>query len=93
MDAAWGKYIQILEADDAMGADMLFTLAETAEKYQTEITKADYYHFTGDWREGKKEYQNALEREIHQRCVYPAPHWQGISPAVCVAHAGGIPGS
>ena len=59
MDAARGKYIQILEADDAMGADMLFTLVETAEKYRTEITKADYYHFTGDWREGKKEYKKA----------------------------------
>lgn len=42
---AKGKYISVLESDDKMEPDMIEKLYHIAEKFDTDITDADYYEF------------------------------------------------
>lgn len=45
IDRARGKYIAILESDDRMDPNMIENLYHIAERYNTDITDADYYEF------------------------------------------------
>lgn len=77
MDAARGKYIQILEADDALGSDMLEKLVEAAEKNHTEITKADFTRFWGDLETGQKKYISAVScKNLYNKVQNP----QNVNP-------------
>lgn len=52
---ASGKYIGIVEPDDYIDSDMYRDLYETAEKYELDFVKADFYRFkTGE--DGEREF-------------------------------------
>ncbi|MCI8560041.1 MAG: glycosyltransferase [Dorea sp.] len=61
--AAVGEYIGIVEPDDYIVSDMYQELYDTAEKYQLDFVKADFYRFTTR-EDGEREfYYNHLSQK------------------------------
>lgn len=67
LDHAAGEYIAILESDDFAEPDMLQKLYDTAVKYDVDVVKADYYHYS----EGQDVYCNRLSSELKNQILCP----------------------
>ncbi len=88
---AGGKYIAIVDTDDMAELNMYETLFQTAEKYQADFVKADYYRYSdGKGYNIQKNSCRIVQREMDYNCVlepsknpdifrqlYPAT-WSGI---------------
>lgn len=81
IDAAAGIYAGIVEPDDYVRPDMYRRLFETAEKWDLDLVKADFYRF---WSEGKKiraEYRCLLKEKSYYRRVMDPKQDTGIFKA------------
>lgn len=65
---AAGEYIAILESDDFAEPDMLQKLYETAVRFDVDVVKADYYHYSN----GQDVYCNRLRGEWKGQVLHPA---------------------
>lgn len=85
IDRAHGKYIGIVESDDYILPEMYQILYETAEAYQLDVVKSDYFLFQGNCRSLR--HSRELEAYYHlvlqsgQRKTmfeFPMFNWTGI---------------
>jgi glycosyltransferase involved in cell wall biosynthesis len=60
LDCATGEYVGIVEPDDYAAFDMYEKLYRTAEEYELDFVKADFYRFTRDASGNMKFYYNHL---------------------------------
>ena len=73
IEAARGKYLGIVETDDAVLPDMYRRLAEIAEESQADIVRADYYRFTGTLETGERELLPCTPNpDLYGKTVCPA---------------------
>ena len=90
LDNATGEYIGIVESDDYVALDMYETLYNTAQKYDVDFIKADFFRFFVE-EDGLKLEYNELARgkvEYYNRVLNPAENldvfrfimntWSGI---------------
>lgn len=61
LDHASGEYVAIVESDDFIEPDMLERLYSTAEKYQTDIVKSNYYSYSENNGEERNVYTKIYE--------------------------------
>ncbi len=87
LQQAKGKYIGIVESDDFAALDMFERLCNTAEQYQAQIVKSNYYRYWSMPKEKiKKEpllqnlpYQQVIHPWVYQRLFRIQPSiWSGI---------------
>jgi len=60
IDEATGTYIAVVESDDCIQENMLFTLFTAAEESQAEVVKADYYEFIGEENQRQLTYMQTV---------------------------------
>lgn len=83
--AAAGKYISIVESDDFIDKEMLENLFNLAEKYDSDITKATFYHYYDDDPEPIMKINNAkrlLEDVESTFVIEEHPDFLGGHPSI-----------
>jgi len=60
IDEATGTYIAVVESDDCIQENMLFTLFTAVEESQAEVVKADYYEFIGEENQRQLTYMQTV---------------------------------
>lgn len=89
MATAIGEYIGIVETDDFICERMYEEFYSIAKEYEADFVKSDYYNFTGEGNELKKElfclptdktfYNRIINIEEERECFrFPINTWTGI---------------